>query len=86
MNKKDLELYKKRVEVKWFEQLINCEKIPQSIKKVELKKLCIIKGMSVATFHNYFFVLEAFDLIKFDKPSGEWVFESDFYNGGLDGC
>ena len=84
MDKRELGLFRNRSEIKNFEELIRNYKLSKRITKKELKKTAILDGMSVATFHNHFFVLEAFGLIVFDNGSKEWVFNDEFYKVVMD--
>lgn len=65
----------------FFAKLIKENNLSQTINKNELKKLSIIKGISVSTFDNYYFVMDALELVLFDRANKTVTFENKFYKG-----
>ena len=70
-------------EIVFFKMLIKKHNLPKTLTKIELKKKAIIEGLTPSTFNNYFFVIDAFELILYDKANDFVTFENKFYDEAL---
>jgi len=70
-------------EIVFFKTLIKKYDLPQTLKKIDLKKKAIVEGLTPSTFNNYFFVIDAFELVLYDKANDFVTFNNDFYKEAL---